>query len=70
MLVIRHVSSSTTSDPVRDTNIVDAGFVIVPRTAAVDDALDVDHDAGETDVGLNGESVDVVRADDCGGVDD
>ena len=29
-----------------------------------------DHDAGETDVGVNGESVDVVGADGCGGVDD
>ena len=41
MLVILHVSSSTTSDPVRGTDIVDAGFVIVPRPAGVDDALDV-----------------------------
>ena len=44
MLVIRHVSSSTTSDPVRGTDIVDTGFVIVPRPAGVGDALDVGSD--------------------------
>ena len=50
MLVIRHVMSSTTSDPLGGTDTVDAGVVIVRRPAGAGDALDVGSDVVDVSI--------------------